>query len=256
VGVGPDHSAGRHDRGATTLPYESGRPTHRHTPRGSVGAQNPREAFDRRSWGRAGAHARPDQTVARDDQHEPTPTMLNFDERGSDRGADHMPADASVSSGAESRPSVERALAITRKAGAASNCWPWALGRSLYGVGTDSPTLSEDRLARPQNDSNDMMDAAEVAELLGVPTGWVYEQSRKGLIPGRAWPLPALPPLVAGAVDRGTGEQPAVQRGRPQPRRYPVRTGNGERMSPSGPDKDRCRRGLGGSASPIETRPP
>jgi hypothetical protein len=27
------------------------------------------------------------------------------------------------------------------------------------------------------------MDAAEVAELLGVPTGWVYEQSRKGLIP-------------------------------------------------------------------------
>ena len=142
-------------------------------------------------------------------------------ERGSDTGADHMPADASVSSGAESRPSVERALAITRKAGAASNCWPWALGRSLYGVGTDSPTLSEDRLARPQNDSNDMMDAAEVAELLGVPTGWVYEQSRKGLIPGRAWPLPTRPPLVARAVDRGTGEQPAVQRGRPQAKEVP-----------------------------------
>ena len=28
-----------------------------------------------------------------------------------------------------------------------------------------------------------LMDAAEVAELLGVPKGWVYEQSRKGVIP-------------------------------------------------------------------------
>jgi hypothetical protein len=57
------------------------------------------------------------------------------------------------------------------------------------------------------------MDAAEVAELLGVPTCWLYEQSRKGLIPRSSLAATGASALVAGAVDRGTAEQPAAQLG-------------------------------------------
>jgi excisionase family DNA binding protein len=31
--------------------------------------------------------------------------------------------------------------------------------------------------------STRLLSAAEVAQMLGVPTSWVYEQSRRGLIP-------------------------------------------------------------------------
>jgi excisionase family DNA binding protein len=48
-----------------------------------------------------------------------------------------------------------------------------------------------------------LLTAAEVADLLGVPTSWVYEQSRRGRIPtvkggGR---LPPLPQKSDGGLD-------------------------------------------------------
>jgi len=57
-----------------------------------------------------------------------------------------------------------------------------------------------------------LMSAAEVAELLGVPASWVYEQSRRGRIPTvtlgryRRYRREAIEAWVAGIEDADVGE--------------------------------------------------
>ena len=39
------------------------------------------------------------------------------------------------------------------------------------------------RPSAPQENANSLLTADQVAQLLGVPVSWVYEQSRRGRIP-------------------------------------------------------------------------
>jgi len=39
------------------------------------------------------------------------------------------------------------------------------------------------RHSAPQKNANSLLTAEQVAQLLGVPVSWVYEQSRRGRIP-------------------------------------------------------------------------
>jgi excisionase family DNA binding protein len=74
--------------------------------------------------------------------------------------------------------------------------------------------------------SSSLMDADEVAELLGVPKSWVYEQSRQGRIPTvrlgryRRYRREAIEQWVRGLelddVDLGTGS--SARRGAPRAR--------------------------------------
>lgn len=41
----------------------------------------------------------------------------------------------------------------------------------------------DQRHSAPQENANSLLTAEQVAQLLGVPVSWVYEQSRRGRIP-------------------------------------------------------------------------
>lgn len=53
----------------------------------------------------------------------------------------------------------------------------------IRGVGESSGEGRNDRQERLVGVSQSLLSAGQVAQMLGVPKSWVYEQSRKGRIP-------------------------------------------------------------------------
>ena len=61
--------------------------------------------------------------------------------------------------------------------------WPEIRGRGFSGWCDRGGTMSERTSHHPIEPDAVLLDAAGVAELLGVPTSWVYAEARAGRLP-------------------------------------------------------------------------